>query len=119
MFKFLFPCILLCLIYLQGQDNANELTPTSQLWLEGKKCFLIALNSRVKVARETIHKTDPNAMVHCVPIGKGYYIVNPTEILDPLFGNIALPRPSSTLCNLSDALWSFIPWHKDDIELCN
>ena len=119
MFKFLFPCILLCLIYLQGQDNANELTPTSQLGLEGKKCFLIALKSRVKVAMETIHKTDPNAMVHCVPIGKGYYIVNPTEILDPLFGNIALPRPSSALCNLEDSLLSFIPWHKDDIELCN
>ena len=69
---------------LQGQDNANELTPTSQLGLEGNKCFLIALNSRVKVARETIHKTDPNAMVHYVPAGKGYYIVNLTEILDPL-----------------------------------
>ena len=82
MFKFLFPCILLCLIYLQGQDNA-KLTPTSQLGLEGKKCFFIALNSRVKVARVTIHKTGPNAMVHCVPIGKGYYIVNLIEILDP------------------------------------
>ena len=79
MFKFLFPCILLCLIYLQGQDN-NELTPTSQLGLVGKKCVLSTLNSRVKVARATIHKTDPNAMVHCVPIGKGYYIVNPIEI---------------------------------------
>ena len=119
MFKFLYPCILLCLIYLQGQVNANELTPTSQLGLEGKKCFLIALNSRVKVARATMHKTDPNAMVHCVPVGKGYYIVNPMEILDPLFGNIALQHPSSALCNLEDALWSFIPWHKDGIELCN
>ena len=69
MFKFLFPCILLYLIYLQGQDN-NELTPTSQLGLEGMKCFLLALNSRVKVARATIHKTGPNAMVHCVPFGK-------------------------------------------------
>ena len=77
MFKFLFPCILICLIYLQGQDN-NDLTLTSQLGLVGKKCFLIALNSRVKVARVTIHKTDPNAMVHYVPVGKGYYIVNPT-----------------------------------------
>ena len=103
---------------MQGQDNA-KLTPTSQLGLEGKKCFLIALNSRVKVAKATIHKTDPNAMVHCVPVGKGYYIVNPTNFLDPLFANIALPRPSSTLCNLADALLSFIPWHKDDIELCN
>ena len=84
MFKFLFPCILLCIIYLQGKYN-NELTPTSQLELVGKKCFLIALNSRVKVARVTIDKIDPNAMVHCVPVGKGYYIVNPTEILDPLF----------------------------------
>ena len=119
MFKFLFPCILLCLIYLQGQDNANELTPTSQLGLEGKKCFLIALNSRVKVARATIHKTDPNAMVHYVPIRKCYHIVNLIEILDPLFGNIALPHPSSALCNLVDALLSFIPWHKDGIELCN
>ena len=119
MFKFLFPCILLCLIYLQGQDNPNELTATSQLGLEGNKCFLIALKSRVKVARETIHKTDPNAMVHCVPIGKGYYIVNPTKILDHLFENIALPCPSCALCNLENALLSFIPWHKDDIELCN
>ena len=85
MFKFLFPCILLCLIYLQGQYNANDLTPNSQLGLVGKKCFIIALNSRVKVARETIHKTDPNAMVHCVPVGKGYYIVNPKKNLDPLF----------------------------------
>ena len=58
-------------------------------------------------------------MAHRVPIGKGYYIVNPTEILDPLFGNISIPRPSSTLCNLEDALWSFIPWHKDAIELCD
>ena len=80
---------------------------------------IIALNSRVKVARETIHKTGPNAMVHCVHVGKGYYIVNPTEILDPLFETIALPRPSSTLCNVLDALLSFIPWHKGDIELCN
>ena len=119
MFKFLFPCILLCLIYLQGQDNANELTPTSQLGLEGKKCFLIAFNSRAKVASVTIHKTGPNAMVHCVPIGKGYYIVNPIEILDPLFENIALPHPSSALCNLADDLLSFIPCNKDDIELCN
>ena len=86
--------------------------------LEGKKCFLIALKSRVKVAREKIHKTDPNVMVHCVLVGKGYYIVNPMEILDPLFENIALPCPSSAL-NLADALLSFIPWHKDDIELCN
>ena len=109
MFKLLFPCILLCLIHLHGQDNANELTPTSQLGLEGKKFFLIALNSRVKVERETIHKTDPNAMVHCVPIGKGYYIVNLTEILDPLFENIPLPRPSSALCNQANALLSFIP----------
>ena len=45
--------------------------------------------------------------------------MNPTEILDPLFGNIALPCSNSALCNLEDALWSFIPWHKDDIELCN
>ena len=82
--------------------------------LEGKKCFLIALNSRIKVDRATIHKTGPNAMVHCVPVGKGYYI---TEILDPLFGKIALPHPISTLCNLSDPLLRFIPWHKDDIEL--
>ena len=104
---------------MQGQDNANELTPTSQLGLEGKKCFLIALNSRVKVARVTIHKTDPNAIVHCVPVRKGYCIVNPTKNLDPLFENIPLPRPSSALCNLADALLSFIPWHKDDIELCN
>ena len=104
---------------MQGQDNANELTPTSQLGLEGKKCFLIALNSRVKVARWKIHKTDPNARVHSIHIGKGYYIVNLAEILDPLFENIALPRPSSKLCNLSDAFLSFIPWHKDDIELCN
>ena len=87
--------------------------------LEGKKLFLIALKSRIKVARETIHKTDPNAMVHCVPIGKGHYIVNPTEILDPLFENIPLPRPSSALCNLADALMSVIPWHKDGNELCN
>ena len=58
-------------------------------------------------------------MVHCVPIGKVYYIVNPTEILDPIFENIALPSPSSTLCNLADALLSFIPWHKDGIELFN
>ena len=58
-------------------------------------------------------------MVHCIHVGKGYYIVNLTEILDPLFGNIALPRPSSTLGNLADALLSFILWHKDDIELCN
>ena len=58
-------------------------------------------------------------MIHCVPVGKRYYIVNPIEILDPLFENIALPRPSSALCNLVDALLSFIPWHKDDIELCN
>ena len=88
--------------------------------MEGKKCFLIALKSRVKVARATIHKTDPNAMVHCVPIEKGYYIVNPTEILDPLFENIALPHSSSALCNLTDALLSFIYWHKDvNIELCN
>ena len=58
-------------------------------------------------------------MVHCVSVGKGYYIVNTKEILDPLFENIALPRPSSTLCNLSDALLSFIPWHQDDIKLCN
>ena len=87
--------------------------------MEGKKCFLIALNSRVKVARERIHKTDPNVMVHCVPIGKGYYIVNPIEILDPLFENIPLPHPSIALCSLEDALMSFIPWHKDDIELCN
>ena len=119
MFKFLFPCILLCLIYFQGQDNANELTPTSQLGLEGKKCFLIALNSRVEVARETIHKTDTNAMVHCVPVGKGYYIVDSTEMIYPLFENIALPCPSRALSNLEDALLSFIPWHKDDIELCN
>ena len=119
MFKFLFPCILLCLIYLQGQYNANELTPTSLLGLEGNKCFPIALNSRVNVARVTIHKTDPNAMVHYVSVGKGLYIVNSTEILDPLFENIALPRPSSALCNLADALLSFIPRHKDDIELCN
>ena len=119
MFKFLFPCILLCIIYLQGQDNANELTPTSQLGLEGNKCVFIALNSSLKVARVTIHKTDPNAMVHYVPVGKCYYIVNLTEILDPLFGNISLPRPSSALCNLADALLSYIPWHKDDIELCN
>ena len=119
MFKFLFPCILLCLIYLQGQDNANDLTPTSQLGLEGKKFFLIALYSRVKVARVTIQKTHPNAMLHCVPVGKGYYIVKPTEILDPLFGNISLPRPSSALCNLEYALLSCIPWHKDDIQLCN
>ena len=109
MFKLLFPCILLCLIYLQVQDNANEFTPTSQLGMEGKKCFLIALKSRVKVARATIHKTDPNAMVHCVHVGKGYCIVNPIEISDPLFGNISLPRPSSTLCNLEYALCSFIP----------
>ena len=119
MFKFLFPCILLCLIYLQDQDNSNELTPTSQLGLEENKCFLIALKSRVKVARATIHKTDPNAMVHCVLVGKRYYTVNLIEILYPLFGNIALSRPSSALCNLADALLSFIPWHKDDIELCN
>ena len=85
MFKFLFPCILICLIYLQGQDNANELTPTSQLGMEGKKCFLIALNSRVKVVREKTHKTGPNAMVYNVTIAKGYYIVNPTKKLDPLF----------------------------------
>ena len=58
-------------------------------------------------------------MVHYVPVGKGYYIVNLTEILDPLFENIPLPCPSSALCNLADALLSFIPWHKDDIELCN
>ena len=58
-------------------------------------------------------------MVHCVPIGKGYYIVNSTKNLDPLFENIPLPRPSSALCNLEDALLSFIPWHKDGIELCN
>ena len=58
-------------------------------------------------------------MVHCVPIGKGYYIMNQTEILDPLFENITLPHPSSALCNLVDALLSFIPWNKDDIELCN
>ena len=119
MFNFLFPCILLCLIYLQGQYNANELTPTSQLGMEGNKLFLIALNSRVKVARATIHKTNPNAMVQCVHVGKGYYIVNPTEILDPILGNIALPCSISTLCNLEDALWSFISWHKDDSELCN
>ena len=87
--------------------------------MEGNKCFLIGLNSRVKVAREKMHKTDPNTMAHCVPIGKGYYIVNPTEILDPLFENIPLPRPSSTLYNLADALLSFISWHKDVIELCN
>ena len=87
--------------------------------MEGKKCFLIALNSRVKFARVTIHKIGPNAMVHCVPVGKGYYIVKPIEILDPLFGNIALSRPNSALCNLVDALLRFIPWHKDDIELCN
>ena len=118
MFKFVFTCILLCLIYLQGQYN-NDLTPTSQLGLVGKKCVLIVLNSRVKVARETIHKTNRNAMVVCVPIGKGYYIVNSTEILDPQFENIALPCPNSALCNLVDALLSFIPWHKDDIELCN
>ena len=93
MFKFLFPCILLCLIYLQSQDNDNEWTPTSRLGLERKKSFLIALNSRVKAAMETIHKTAPNAMVHYFPIGKGYYIVNSTEILDPLFENIPLPRP--------------------------
>ena len=119
MFKFLFPCILLCIIYLEGQDNVNELTPTSQLGMEGKKFFLIALDSRVKVARETIHNTDPNAMVQCFPAGKGYYIVNPIEILDPLFENIPLPRPSSALCNLANALLSFIHCHKDDIELCN
>ena len=119
MFNFLFPCILLCLIYLKVQYNANELTSTYQLGLEGKKFFLIALNSRVKVARETIHKTDPNAMVHCVPIAKSYYIVNSIEILDPIFENIALPHPSSALCNLEDALLSFIPWHKDGNELCN
>ena len=118
MFNFLFPCILLCLVYLQGQDN-NDLTPTSQLGLVGKKCFLIALNSRVKVARATINKTDPNAMVHCVSTGKGYYIVNSTEILDPLFENIALPHPNNALCNLTYALLSFIHWHKDAIELCN
>ena len=58
-------------------------------------------------------------MVHCVSVGKGYYNVNPVEILDPLFENITLPRPSSALCNLADSLLSFIPWHKDDIELCN
>ena len=99
--------------------NVDELTPCSQLGLEGKKCFLIALNSRVEVARETIHKTDTNAMVHCVPVGKGYYIVDSTEILYSLFENIALPCPSSALCNLANALLSFIPWHTDDIELCN
>ena len=80
---------------------------------------LIKSNSRVKVARATIHKTNPNAMVHYVLVGKGYYIVNPIEILDPLFENIALPHPSSALCNLANALLSFIPWNKDDIELCN
>ena len=51
-------------------------------------------------------------MVNRVHVGKGYYIVNPIEILDPLFENIALPCPNSTLCNLVDALLSFIPWHK-------
>ena len=104
---------------MQGQDNANELTSNSQLGLEGKKCFLITLKSRVKVAREKVHKIHPNAMVHYLHVGKSYYIVNTTETLDPLFENIALPRPSSALCNLSYALLSFIPWRKDDIELCN
>ena len=58
-------------------------------------------------------------MVHYVPIQKGYYIVNSIEILDPLFENIALPHPSSALCNLADAFLRFILRHKDDIELCN
>ena len=79
----------------------------------------MAVKSGVKVARVRIHKTNPNAMVHWVPVGKGYYIVNSMEILDPLFENITLPRPSSALCNLVDAFLSFIPCHKDDIELCN
>ena len=58
-------------------------------------------------------------MVHCVLVGKDYYIVNPTEILDPLFENISLPRPNSTLCNLAYVLLIFIPWNKEHIELCN
>ena len=57
----------------------------------------------------TIHKADSNEMVHYVPVGKGYYIVNPTKNLDPLFENIPLPHPNSALCNLEDVFLSFIP----------
>ena len=58
-------------------------------------------------------------MVQCVHVGKGYYIVNSTKKLDPLFGNKVVPCPNSALCNPEYALWSFIPWHNDEIELCN
>jgi len=74
-----------------------ELTPSSQLGLEGKKCYLIVLNSWVKVAREIIHKTDPNASIHYVCLGEDYYIVNPMEILEPALGSLPLPRPTGAL----------------------
>ena len=58
-------------------------------------------------------------MTHYVRLVDPYYIVNPTEILEPQLGSLPLPRPNSALSTIEDALWSYIPWHKDKIELCD
>ena len=100
MFNFLSPYILPCLIYWKGEYNTNDLTLSYQLGLEGKKCYLIALKSRVKFARVIIHKANPNEMVHYVHVREGYSIVNRTDILEPQLGNIALPHPNSALHSL-------------------
>ena len=52
-------------------------------------------------------------MIHCIHLGEYYYIVNPTNILEPQMGNIDFPHPNSTLHTIEYDLCPFIPWHKD------
>ena len=75
--------------------------------------------SLVKYSRETVHKTNLNAIVQYVYLRENHYIVSPTEILEPTFGNLYLPHPNGTLHTLKYVIGTFIPWPKDCIELYN
>ena len=43
--------------------------------------------------------------------------MNPGVILEPALVNLDLSHPNSTLCTLEYAIVTYIPWHKDGIEL--
>ena len=51
-----------------------------------------------------IHKDDPNAMIHCVRLGHGYYIVSPMDILEPQFRSLNMTHPNNALNTLEDSI---------------
>lgn len=71
--------------------------------------YLIMFMSWVKAARVVRYKTDPNATICYVRLRENYYIVNPTDILEPGLGNIDISCPNCTLRTLEDAIGTYIP----------